>query len=129
MTGINPRGLLEKDQKLATRLKKTLNSGYNTDYVVTNFYPSRIVLLPNPEMPKALQLAGLIGDRLSDAGAAVSTFISQTSPVAPSPDLSGVDLVIVLGGDGTLLRAGHLCAPLGIPLLGCRPAGWASSRS
>ena len=28
------------------------------------------------------------------------------------------DLVIALGGDGTMLRAGHFCAPLGIPLLG-----------
>lgn len=32
---------------------------------------------------------------------------------------SGVhDLVIALGGDGTMLRAGHLCAPVDIPLLG-----------
>ncbi len=82
------------------------------------FAPARIVLLPNPEMPKAIQLAGLIGERLSEAGAAVSTFIAQISHTAPSPDLTGVELVIVLGGDGTLLRAGHLCAPLGIPLLG-----------
>ena len=28
------------------------------------------------------------------------------------------DLVIALGGDGTMLRAGHFCAPLDIPLLG-----------
>ena len=28
------------------------------------------------------------------------------------------DLVIAVGGDGTVLRAGHWCAPLGIPLLG-----------
>lgn len=28
------------------------------------------------------------------------------------------DLMITLGGDGTMLRAGHLCAPLGLPLLG-----------
>ncbi len=27
-------------------------------------------------------------------------------------------LVIVLGGDGTMLRAGHLCAPVNIPILG-----------
>lgn len=27
------------------------------------------------------------------------------------------DLVIALGGDGTVLRVGHLCAPLGIPVL------------
>ena len=76
--------------------------------------PSRIVLLPNPEMPKALQLAGLIGDRLSDAGAAVSTFISQTSPLGLSPDLSGVDLVKVnlTGVDlrGATLPDGRICA-------------------
>jgi NAD+ kinase len=28
------------------------------------------------------------------------------------------DLVIALGGDGTMLRAGHICAPLRIPLIG-----------
>ncbi len=28
------------------------------------------------------------------------------------------DLVVALGGDGTMLRAGHLCAPAGLPLLG-----------
>jgi NAD+ kinase len=29
-----------------------------------------------------------------------------------------VDLLIVLGGDGTMLRAGHLCAPHNVPILG-----------
>ncbi len=28
------------------------------------------------------------------------------------------DLMIALGGDGTMLRAGHLCAPLNIPIMG-----------
>lgn len=28
------------------------------------------------------------------------------------------DMMIALGGDGTILRAGHICAPEGIPLLG-----------
>jgi NAD+ kinase len=28
------------------------------------------------------------------------------------------DLLIVAGGDGSVLRAGHLCAPLGLPILG-----------
>lgn len=28
-----------------------------------------------------------------------------------------IDLVITLGGDGTVLRAGHLCAPVNIPIL------------
>ncbi|WP_420634825.1 NAD(+)/NADH kinase [Candidatus Palauibacter sp.] len=32
---------------------------------------------------------------------------------------AGVDLVLSLGGDGTLLRAARVAAPLGIPVLGC----------
>lgn len=28
------------------------------------------------------------------------------------------DLLIAMGGDGTMLRAGHLCAPHGVPILG-----------
>ena len=28
------------------------------------------------------------------------------------------DLLIAVGGDGTMLRAGHLCAPSGVPILG-----------
>ena len=28
------------------------------------------------------------------------------------------DLLVALGGDGTMLRAGHLCGPTGIPILG-----------
>jgi NAD+ kinase len=28
------------------------------------------------------------------------------------------DLVVAIGGDGTILRASHLCAPCGIPILG-----------
>jgi len=28
------------------------------------------------------------------------------------------DLLIIAGGDGSVLRAGHLCAPLGLPILG-----------
>jgi NAD+ kinase len=28
------------------------------------------------------------------------------------------DLLIALGGDGTMLRAGHLCGPFGVPVLG-----------
>ena len=28
------------------------------------------------------------------------------------------DVLIAVGGDGTMLRAGHLCAPCGVPILG-----------
>lgn len=35
----------------------------------------------------------------------------------------GVDLLIALGGDGTMLRAGHLCAPEHVPVLGINLGG------
>jgi NAD+ kinase len=45
--------------------------------------------------------------------------------LSPAPQVSNIqeqleesDLVLVLGGDGTILHAARLCAPLGIPLLG-----------
>jgi NAD+ kinase len=31
---------------------------------------------------------------------------------------SGFDLMVAVGGDGTMLRASHLCAPTGLPILG-----------
>jgi NAD+ kinase len=36
---------------------------------------------------------------------------------APPSDISDCDLVLTLGGDGTALRAAHLTAPVGVPLL------------
>jgi NAD+ kinase len=35
-----------------------------------------------------------------------------------------VDLLIALGGDGTMLRAGHLCAPYKVPILGINLGGF-----
>jgi NAD+ kinase len=34
------------------------------------------------------------------------------------PELANCDLVITFGGDGTLIRAAHLCSELGTPILG-----------
>ena len=45
-----------------------------------------------------------------------------SSPVDSSSDLGdtvpGTDLIIAIGGDGTILRSAHVAAPLGIPILG-----------
>ena len=39
-------------------------------------------------------------------------------PIVPSADFAACDLVIAFGGDGTLIRAAHLCAEVGTPILG-----------
>jgi NAD+ kinase len=39
--------------------------------------------------------------------------------ITPAPDAAvGAEIVLVLGGDGTLLRAAELARPAGVPLLG-----------
>jgi NAD+ kinase len=39
-------------------------------------------------------------------------------PVVPSIDFADCDYVLAFGGDGTLIRAAHLCAERGTPILG-----------
>ena len=50
----------------------------------------------------------------------VAVFIARTDSEELAERLAArvFDLVIALGGDGTMLRAGHLVAPLDIPVLG-----------
>ncbi len=62
---------------------------------------------------------------LSDAGIDVRTVHDGTPPerlpdpvVAAEGFTEGLDLTISLGGDGTLLRAAHLCRGSGVPVLG-----------
>lgn len=80
--------------------------------------PQRLVVLSNPQLPQAGEIAQAIVDRLQaldrDAfwGEISDDQLRERLTEQPS------DLSIALGGDGTMLRAGHLCAPLGIPILG-----------
>lgn len=78
------------------------------------------MLMPNAAVPKSNALANRVRAYLTAAGVTVKTFNYDFENPRITPDLEGIDLLIVIGGDGSLLRAGHFCAPLGIPLLGIR---------
>lgn len=82
------------------------------------FPPKNIMLMPNVAMPKALKLANLVRAILNKSGVNVKIFNYNFEDTDQSPSLDDIDLLIVLGGDGSLLRAGHICASCGIPLLG-----------
>ncbi len=72
----------------------------------------------------ALRSARLVAERLTAAGIAVRTLATEfSSPGAEAVPVSaeaaeGAELVIVLGGDGALLRAAELSRPAGVPLIG-----------
>ena len=72
----------------------------------------------------ALRSARFVAERLAAAGIAVRTLAGEfASPgVAEVPASAeaaeGAELVIVLGGDGSLLRAAEFSRPAGVPLIG-----------
>jgi NAD+ kinase len=72
----------------------------------------------------ALRSARFVAERLTGAGIAVRTLAGEfasprTQEVPVSAEAAeGAELVIVLGGDGSLLRAAELSRPAGVPLIG-----------
>jgi len=72
----------------------------------------------------ALRSARFVAERLTAAGIAVRTLAGEfSSPGAAevptgADAAQGAELVIVLGGDGSLLRAAELSRPAGVPLIG-----------
>ena len=80
--------------------------------------PERILLMPNAELPKALALAEEISQYLALRHIDHRVYSYQYEHLMQEPDLEGWDVILTVGGDGTLLRVGHLCVPLGLPLLG-----------
>lgn len=73
----------------------------------------KILLLNNLNKKNTVQMAELIRKRLKEMSVAVETDSDRSKPREGS-----FDLVIVLGGDGTMIRAARSYGYRGIPLLG-----------
>jgi NAD+ kinase len=82
------------------------------------FIPKRPVIMAYPKMPQAFTEAE-----------EMSLYLKEKNIEAPYGSLYDEDLrkrvrngefdiLVIAGGDGSVLRAGHLCAPSGVPILG-----------
>ncbi len=82
----------------------------------------RICLLVNPHREDAVDAAIRSATWLSGHGVSVvcddDTGSSIGFPVVSDLEVGDSDLVICFGGDGTLIRAAHLCSEKGTPILG-----------
>ncbi len=81
--------------------------------------PQRMVILAYPGTHGGTEQAEKIANFLLKAGvgeAAYGSFLDQ--PLVTRVEAGEFELMVAVGGDGTMLRAGHLCAPLGIPFVG-----------
>ena len=78
----------------------------------------KVFLVPNYYKSEAVQSGLTLELWLSRQGYEVAWASDQRSSIQSVPDIDGSDLVISLGGDGTLLRAARIVDEREIPILG-----------
>ncbi len=82
------------------------------------FIPKRPVVTAYPKMPEAFAEAEAMSAYLKEKGIDAPHGSLYDEELRKRIKNREFDLLIVAGGDGSVLRAGNLCAPLGVPTLG-----------
>jgi NAD+ kinase len=99
---------------------------------VTEQERREVLLIVHPDRDTTRDAAGEVAVRLAAAGIGLRVLDDEVRRLVEPPDRSlpcavvapsddparGAELVLVLGGDGTLLRAAELARPAGVPVLG-----------
>ncbi|MBN1890158.1 MAG: NAD(+)/NADH kinase [Thermoflexales bacterium] len=97
--------------------------------------PNAIGVLHHPKLPGSIGLADEIAAALRDEWGVQSWRASTWDTAAIGERLAGLDLLVILGGDGSLLRGARMAAPQHVPILGvnmgrlgflteCSPEEW-----
>ena len=80
--------------------------------------PKRVAVATHPTMPGAVSPALAIAEYLQGCGVTACHGLLDDAALRKQVKNGDFDLFIAVGGDGTVLRSAHLCAPIGIPILG-----------
>jgi len=80
--------------------------------------PRRFAVAAHPKIAEAASLAAQIAAFLGERGLAAQHSALQAEDLADRLRQGAFDMLVALGGDGTMLRAGHLCAASQVPILG-----------
>ena len=82
------------------------------------FKPKQIAVMVHPQVANAAEEAERMADFLSQRQVQVEHGSLYSAELRARVTGGEFNVLIALGGDGTMLRAGHLCAPAGTPILG-----------
>ena len=80
--------------------------------------PKRIVFAVHPKMHEALKEAKVFEAFMKSHGVSTMCDLLDDTDLRQQVRNHEFDLLVAVGGDGTMLRAAHLCAPWGVPILG-----------
>jgi NAD+ kinase len=86
--------------------------------MAAEFVPQRPVVVAYSKMPEAFAEADQVVNFLHEKGLEAPRGSIYDEDLRKRVKAGEFDLLIALGGDGTMLRAGHLCAASGVPILG-----------
>ena len=78
----------------------------------------KILIVSHPKLIEAAELAKEISQFLTEGSRSVQIGLLDDENIRQHIQRGNFNLVIALGGDGTMLRAGNLCAASKIPILG-----------
>lgn len=82
------------------------------------FVPQRPIVTSYPKMPEAVREAEMIAEYFREKGIETPAGSLYDDALRKRVKRGEFDMLVAVGGDGTMLRAGHLCAPCGVPILG-----------
>jgi NAD+ kinase len=83
-----------------------------------NLAPQNIAIAYHSQLPEAASEAALVSAFLEAHNIHTTRGIFEDPALCQRIQSCEFELLIALGGDGTMLRAGRLCAPLNIPVMG-----------
>jgi NAD+ kinase len=77
-----------------------------------------LIVIAHQEIPEAITEADRVVSYFQKEEIQVSNGLLNDEPLRARIVSGEFDLIIALGGDGTMLRTGHLSGPCGIPIVG-----------